>query len=187
MFLSKGIKSVTMDEIAKSAGVSKKTLYEIFENKSRLVEESVILHLSELRAVMAHLQQEAENAISEVLLIENHFTTNKRNFEHNSIKELSKYYPEAYEHFILFKNDFLKKNIEKIILRGQEEGFFRNDINPSLLSEYRVFSLFHILEMLKVELDLEAFLNMNQEITKNFLLGLMSPQGHDYYDNMQIR
>jgi AcrR family transcriptional regulator len=37
LFLNLGFKSVTMDEIAKKMGVSKKTIYKYFENKTELV------------------------------------------------------------------------------------------------------------------------------------------------------
>ena len=39
LFLSLGFKSVTMDDIANDLGISKKTIYTYFENKTCLVEE----------------------------------------------------------------------------------------------------------------------------------------------------
>ena len=38
LFLNLGFKSVTMDEIASSLGVSKKTLYKYFSNKTALID-----------------------------------------------------------------------------------------------------------------------------------------------------
>ena len=38
LFLNLGFKSVTMDEIASSLGVSKKTIYKYFTNKTELVD-----------------------------------------------------------------------------------------------------------------------------------------------------
>ena len=37
MFLTLGFKSVTMDDIARELGISKKTLYKYFSNKANLV------------------------------------------------------------------------------------------------------------------------------------------------------
>ena len=37
MFLEKGIKSITMDMIAAELAISKRTIYEYFENKEQLV------------------------------------------------------------------------------------------------------------------------------------------------------
>lgn len=37
LFLSIGFKSVTMDDLAQSMGISKKTIYQYFENKNQLI------------------------------------------------------------------------------------------------------------------------------------------------------
>jgi AcrR family transcriptional regulator len=41
LFLSLGFKSVTMDDIAVEMGISKKTIYNFFENKEQLVKKAV--------------------------------------------------------------------------------------------------------------------------------------------------
>ena len=47
MFLTLGFKSVTMDDIAHELGCSKKTIYQHFENKTKLV-EATTLHVFEV-------------------------------------------------------------------------------------------------------------------------------------------
>ena len=50
LFLSLGFKSVTMDDIANTIGISKKTIYAHFSNKTELVEVvtfSVLDHITE--------------------------------------------------------------------------------------------------------------------------------------------
>ena len=42
LFLSYGFKSVTMDDIASAMGISKKTIYQHFENKTKLVEATTL-------------------------------------------------------------------------------------------------------------------------------------------------
>ena len=41
-YLHKWIKSITMDEIAASLGISKRTLYEVFPDKETLLEECIL-------------------------------------------------------------------------------------------------------------------------------------------------
>ncbi len=187
MFLYKGMKSVTMDEIAKEAGVSKKTLYEVFENKSNLVRMAIQKYMNELRDTFKSYADATQNAVDEVINGQKHFITQKRSLEQNSINELSKYYPEAYDEFLKFKNIELKKIIKDNIIRGQSEGHFREEISPDLLAEYRIISLFYLLQYLKTELDLDSYLRMNDEITKNYLLGMTTMKGFQYYDNMQLQ
>ena len=42
LFTTNGIKSITMDEIAASLGISKRTLYEVFPDKETLLEECIL-------------------------------------------------------------------------------------------------------------------------------------------------
>ena len=46
LFLNYGFKSVTMDDISNHLGISKKTIYQHFENKTKLV-EAVTMHVFE--------------------------------------------------------------------------------------------------------------------------------------------
>ena len=46
LFLNYGFKSITMDDISNHLGISKKTIYQHFENKTSLV-EAVSLHVFE--------------------------------------------------------------------------------------------------------------------------------------------
>ena len=42
LFITYGFKSVTMDDIANKLGISKKTIYQHFENKTKLVEATTL-------------------------------------------------------------------------------------------------------------------------------------------------
>ena len=47
LFLRYGLKSVTMDDIARKLGISKKTLYQYVENKTDLVSKIMLAHIEE--------------------------------------------------------------------------------------------------------------------------------------------
>ena len=52
LFLEKGCKNVTMDDIASENGMSKRTLYELFKDKSSLLEESIVtLHERKMEVI----------------------------------------------------------------------------------------------------------------------------------------
>ena len=59
LFLSLGFKSVTMDDIATELGISKKTIYQHFDNKTKLVEAvtwSIFENISVgIEAIVKHL------------------------------------------------------------------------------------------------------------------------------------
>ncbi|MCZ2085557.1 MAG: TetR/AcrR family transcriptional regulator, partial [Flavobacteriales bacterium] len=63
LFINNGAKSVTMDEIAKEFGISKKTLYQKYKNKEELLEEVLEYKLHEVIDRLQYLDDNVENAI----------------------------------------------------------------------------------------------------------------------------
>ena len=94
LFTTKGIKSITMDEIAASLGISKRTLYEVFPDKETLLEECILKSQKDGDIFVKGVIETSGNVL-EVLLrcyqwsIERFQATNKKFFE--DIKK----YPKA--------------------------------------------------------------------------------------------
>ena len=135
-FLQYGFKTFTMDDLANSLGISKKTLYEQFASKNELVEAA-------LDYVLEMTCHQVDKFVSgEGSVIENVFRNQREVqnlFDFNSSKpiwELKKYFPKTYERMDI---EFTKSDalfIDKLLERGWEEGLFRKDINVSF---YKVF------------------------------------------------
>ena len=69
LFLSLGFKSITMDDISRKMGISKKTLYEYFENKEMLVRASTSMKYNEVMNSIIEIKKSAKDPIMEVYLI----------------------------------------------------------------------------------------------------------------------
>ena len=135
-FMQYGFKSFTMDDLANSLGISKKTLYEQFASKNDLVEAALDYALE----MTCH--QVDKFVSGEGSVIENVFRNQREVqnlFDFNSTKpiwELKKYFPKTYECMDI---EFTKSDalfIDKLLEKGWEEGLFRKDINVSF---YKVF------------------------------------------------
>ena len=135
-FMQYGFKSFTMDDLANSLGISKKTLYEQFASKNELVEAALDY------ALEMSCHQVDKFVSGEGSVIENVFRNQKEVqnlFNLNSTKpiwELKKYFPKTYERMDI---EFTKSDalfIDKLLEKGWEEGLFREDINVSF---YKVF------------------------------------------------
>ena len=68
MFFNYGIQNISMDDIAKKCGVSKKTIYKYFENKDDLVHQVIGVQLKELKEEIFKNKQVSENALKELIL-----------------------------------------------------------------------------------------------------------------------
>ena len=100
LFLEKGCKNVTMDDIASENGMSKRTLYELFKDKSSLLEESIVtLHERKMEVINQFLTNH-ENILQ--MLLESIDNGDEKILEthYNFMMEIKKYYPELYQKFI---------------------------------------------------------------------------------------
>ncbi|MDO9377075.1 MAG: TetR/AcrR family transcriptional regulator, partial [Ferruginibacter sp.] len=67
LFFSYGLKSISMDDIAKKAGISKKTIYKDFEDKTALVQQLVTDLLTCHGQAVEKCAREANDAVEEVI------------------------------------------------------------------------------------------------------------------------
>ncbi|MDB5145664.1 MAG: hypothetical protein JWQ66_4377, partial [Mucilaginibacter sp.] len=97
LFLKAGIKSVTMDDIAKHLGMSKKTIYQFFKDKNELVFALVRKKLQDDEDQMCAIISKSGNVIEEMI---NMMKCSEEIFSRINpivIHDLQKYHPEAWK------------------------------------------------------------------------------------------
>ena len=94
LFLSLGFKSITMDDISKKMGISKKTLYEYFENKEMLVRASTSMKYTEVMNSIIEIKKTAKDPIMEVYPIKKELLQHLSNETTSPQYQLQKYYPK---------------------------------------------------------------------------------------------
>jgi len=129
LFLNLGFKSVTMDDIANSLGISKKTLYNYFSNKASLVDAAVKVKNNEIEKKIFDIKEKKFNAIEEEFVVKAVMNEMFKDTKESPMYQLKKYYPEAYinltdKQACVF-NDCNSDNLRK----GIEQGLYRTDIN----------------------------------------------------------
>jgi AcrR family transcriptional regulator len=134
LFLKYGVKSVTMDDIAKELGISKKTLYLHFTDKKDVVMKSIDFSLNHQACTMKELAGvKGENAIDVLLKVSQYLVLAQNKVNQNVNFDLQKYYPEAWEKLKSFRQVHVFNSIRQNILQGIEEGVFRNDFNVEII------------------------------------------------------
>ncbi|MGL5893228.1 MAG: TetR/AcrR family transcriptional regulator [Bacteroidales bacterium] len=171
-----GIKSVTMDDIARAVGISKRTLYEIFADKEALVRACVI-GLEQCR-----VQERDRFIATSPSVIEfffaflDHMSSEMKDFNRNFMRDMKRYHPKVYELHHQCKDQHTRDLIETV-LRGQQQGVIRDDINVELsirLVEIQVdnFWFSDTPEMTKFDI-VEYF----EQMILIYLRGICTPKG----------
>lgn len=134
MFLTLGYKSVTMDDIAAELGISKKTIYQHFANKTELVEASTMDLFTNISCGVDAICEMGKNAIEEMFMIRSFMMQNLHNEDASPFYQLQKFFPEIFSQLRMAQ--FNKMHGCKIenLKKGVDEGLFRKEIDIDFVS-----------------------------------------------------
>lgn len=178
LFFRYGLKSVTMDDIAAALGISKKTIYQYYDNKNSLV-NAVVQHQINLSASECDLHNEqCDNAVHGMFLAMDMMQEMLTAVNPSLFFDMQKYHPEAFRKFSEHKSKFLYTVIRQNIERGQEEGLYRPDVNADILSKFRIESVFLALNTDLFAPDKYSLLQVELAIMENFLYGITTTKAH---------
>ncbi|HEY5327476.1 MAG TPA: TetR/AcrR family transcriptional regulator [Mucilaginibacter sp.] len=138
LFLQAGIRSVTMDDIARNLGMSKKTIYQFFKDKNELVMALTKKKLQEDEERMSEIISKSGNVIEEMI---NMMKCSEDIFSRINpivIHDLQKYHQEAWRLFQSFKAEVLVNTLEELLAKGIKQGFLRPDIDVKIIARMRV-------------------------------------------------
>ncbi len=177
LFLNYGFKSVTMDDLAQEMGISKKTIYSHFENKTKLVEEATMNLFWEISNGIDHIIALKKNPIEELYEIKKFVMVRLKDEKASTLYQLQKYYPRLFETLKKKEIEVMQDCLVDNIRRGMDIGIYRENLNVQFvariyfsgaisLSDHDLFpvSLFN-----KVELE-DYFLEYH-------LRGIVTPKG----------
>jgi len=172
-----GVKHVTMDDIATQLGISKKTIYQFYKDKDALVMAVVNFELEEQSLKCQSTQDNAENAVHEMFMILEDIQQMFKNMNPMTMNELAKYYPEAFLRIQNHKDDFMHKIIKTNLIKGIEQGVYRKEIDPEILSIYRLETSFVPFNAQLYPYSKFDIGKVTLQIIENFIYGVMSLKG----------
>ena len=134
MFLSLGFKSVTMDDIANEIGVSKKTIYTHFKNKTDLIQEVVQSIFEKVSCGIDAICMENKNPIEEMYEIKQFSMDFLKDEKTSPQYQLQKYYPKIYASIREKQFDVMQNCIVRNLEKGVEIGMYRETIDIGFVS-----------------------------------------------------
>lgn len=130
IFLRHGIKAVTMSELARELGISKKTIYAYFEDKNDLIKQIVEDKIGENRESCEAVKEDSKTAIDSLMRI-SEFAVKLLTDIHSSVfYDLQKYHQDAWQVIDQHRNEFVRNQVKKNVERGQDEGIYLSHLNP---------------------------------------------------------
>lgn len=173
MFVSQGIKSVRMDDIAQQLGVSKRTLYEMFGDKEGLLYLAMERYSERNRQRWNELTADARNVLEAMFMVLGEVMDNLR-----------KFYPAVHDKLMregMVKN---RTSLRSMLEQGIEAGLFVNNFNIDLSISVLYYTASAIVTRRELMLpdgmsEREAFV----QIISNFFRGISTAKGLQLIDD----
>lgn len=135
LFREYGAKAVTMDDVAKTLRISKKTLYQKYQNKDILLEEALAYSIEKVLQKMKNLDDKIDNAVERMFSRDADLEKMSENNNSIHLKQLIKYYPEIFNKHMLYFSEQLSEILVHNIERGRKQGLYREDFDEQLYAK----------------------------------------------------
>lgn len=188
IFWSKGIRSVTMDDVARELGISKKTLYLYVKDKNDLVTK-VLMHTScQFHEHVKGIQQQGMNAIDEMYAIAQYIAGEMARFHPSLYFDLAKYHPDACRIMDQGKQVEVVEMVAANMEKGIREGLYRENLNVPLLAKLYVvrFDQAMSVEMGRLS-ERYSLAEINWEMFRYHIRGIASRKGIDHLEKKMTK
>ncbi|HOX83188.1 MAG TPA: TetR/AcrR family transcriptional regulator [Chryseolinea sp.] len=185
LFMKYGLRSISMDDIARHLTVSKKTLYQHFADKEDLITVVLSAHIEENRKQYEAITENSVNAIDELAQISQCLRKDMSETNPSVLFDLQKFHPKAWEVWLNHKNKYIRESVVRNIKQGIEEGYYREDVNPDVLAAIRI-------ELISMGFDQSVFpqstfslAEVQSQIFDHFVYGLCTDKGKKLYQKQK--
>ena len=134
LFLSLGFKSVTMDDIANELGISKKTIYQHFTNKTKLIEATTLNIFDNICEGIDCICNASHNPIEELYDIKMFVMNYLKNEKTSPQFQLKKYYPQIHNQLQIKQFEKMYVSVKESIQKGVDTNLFRKNIDVDFIS-----------------------------------------------------
>ena len=183
VFMRYGLKSVTMDDIAREIKVSKKTIYKYVKDKSDLLCNVMQGNCTCDVMVIDEILDLKLNAIDEIIEI-GRYVAGQLKMMHPSIHyDMEKYYPEVWQLFETHKTNYLYGCVADNMARGIKEGLYRDNLNIEIMVKLYLSKIDLVFDATIFPPNKFNFVEVYMELLRYHIKGIASDKGVVYLRN----
>jgi len=184
LFLTLGVKSVTMDDLANEMGISKKTIYTHFENKTKLIEEITTHLFCSISAGIDTICALDKNPIEELLEIKKFVMQHLRDEKSSPQYQLQKYYPKIYASIRTKQYEMMQHCVVNNVRKGIGMGIYRENLNVDFVSRIYFSGVISIKDHLLFPQEMFATNKLQDDFLEYHLRGIITPEGRKYLNQL---
>lgn len=186
LFYEFGIRNLNMDDISRSLGMSKKTLYQYVKSKEDLIEK--LFYYDEMRwdEEMAIMKVDELNAIEILIQVSLKVFEEMGKLGPKIKFELKKYYEPIFQQFMIRKQNHIFSQISKNIEKGIAQGLYRSDVNIELIAGLYVRNLVMMHNNDFCFADNTSFEEVFQVLFESHIRAIATPEGIAYFEKRKL-
>ncbi len=177
MFLNLGFKSVTMDDLANEMGISKKTIYTHYDNKTKLIEDSTFHLFCGVSKGIDYICSLEKNPIEEIYEIKKFLMLHLKGEKSSPQYQLQKYYPKIHENIKQKQFEMMQDRVLDNIKRGMEQGIYRENLNIDFVSRIYFFGVTSIKDHNLFPKEKFTAESLMDNYLEYHLRGIVTPKG----------
>jgi AcrR family transcriptional regulator len=135
LYMKYGIKSITMDDVARELGISKKTLYQYITDKDDLVGKVMDNEIAIRQEEICNCFRIGYNAIEELFEISIFMNKMMRDQNPATEHDLKKYYPQHFQKIANARREGIINYILLNLKKGIKEGLYRKEMNKEVIAK----------------------------------------------------
>ena len=178
LFYRFGIKSITMDDVARHLAMSKKTLYNHFSDKNEMVMKCFQHDLVHRECMFRDITEKSQDAVAELITMMKYLETMYSTINPNLFYDIQKHYPNVWKLFREFKEQRLMMTIEENLQKGVAEGLYRKDMNIRIVARLRMEEVEMGFNPQLFPPEKYNFAKVQMELFNHFLHGIVTIKGH---------
>lgn len=184
MFLNYGFKSVTMDDLANEMGISKKTIYTHFQNKTKLVQESTLSIFNKINAGINIICANGKNPIEELYDIKKFVISHLKDEKSSPQYQLQKYYPKIFHNLKEKHYELMQECTVNNIKRGLELDIYRKNLNVEFISRIYISGVASIKDTRFFPEGTFPVKDLQDYFLEYHLRGIVTPKGRKILNNI---
>ncbi len=178
LFMRYGFKSITMDDVAREIGVSKKTLYQFFADKNDLVSQCVEHYLDTMNNICTNVVNNKKlDAIEVIIQISEQMSVIIRQVNPSSMFDLKKYFKPSWDKLEADRKSYIKQTVINNLNFGIKSGLYHNDLDPEIVSRIYIYLIGFLTDpdnYDSAEMDIKT---LHLDIVKYHLRSICTPKG----------
>ena len=185
LFLKQGFAKTSMDDIAQTLQMSKKTIYKFFPSKNVLLEQTVIVFMELNNQQMQTIINSNENAVVKAYKLFNFIGHIILQVSNRFLLDLQNYNQDLWKLIDKLRMKYLKENLKKIIEQGKREGYFIDESSFIIINSFisTIRGIVNPEIMLVKNISVERAFSVSVKILMN---GILTSKGKRVFKSLNI-